>query len=393
MKLIWQDNHIEVKSILDKAELPSIRDHWDRLAESPTVDPDIYISKLDEDEGRTKPLVLLAYRGENVVGMLISRIETVRHTFNLNKWALNYMTARTIYVLDGGLIGADNSEVAKAFLQSLLCLFREDLADFAFLTAVDVNSPVHDLVKNLAHLRHRYRMTKTSDRYLLDLPETYDGFLAALSKKTRENIRRGERVIKNQLPDIDVAVFGRGHPGIKDIFSDMMSVFDRTYQARMEVSLLAESASQKVWEEASRLGQLVSVVTYLNRKPIAFNYARVYKSTAGDGARGYDPALKKYIVGQHTSLRLIRQLIQDGGIATYDFGPGAYEWKRHLANKVTKQAHITIYAPTMMGTWLKAEESLKALIYQFVLKISDRLKMMPRLKQLRRFGIRSLYRH
>lgn len=352
MTEIWHNGRLAVDLVLEVNELGAVRPHWDCLAAHPKVDPEIYLGDLARSVNVIGPAVMIARRDSVVVGLLIGKLQYMWLDVRV-AWLRVFRTrGRVLAVLDGGLIGADDPEVAEAFLCATVKLLRQRLVDYAHLAAIDVSQPLWTLAQSRVPWLGRCHATSTESRWFLALPDTYDAFLASRSRKTRSHIRQNEKTLMRTHPAVRVERFGRGDTRLHAAFSDVMTVFKNTYQCKLGLSALGDARAQARWDELCRLQRLILALVYIGHRPVAFSYAQVFKTTAALMTPGYDPGLAQVNVGQYCLLQLIQALIGDKTLRTLDYGLGYSQYKESLGSGYTKQGHLRLFAPTFKGVYL-----------------------------------------
>lgn len=244
------------------------------------------------------PYLLAAYEGEDLVGLL----PLIR---SLGPWR----TLRSMAVGPSDYLGPIaqpqvRTKVEQAFLEHL----REAPADMVDLHQWTGDSRHGEPVDQATCLR-------------LDLPDSFDGYVAGLSKSLRYDVRRlerseGFRIIEPEDPTQALGVLfdlhvkrwrSRGLPGV---FSRRVRRF------------------HEQWAHlAQPLGWLRLKILEHDAQPIGAIYAMSQGGRCYYYQAGFDPAASKLSPGTLLVAATIREAIEDG-VSTFDFCRGDEPYKR-----------------------------------------------------------------
>jgi len=384
MREIWRQGDLSVDAILQAGDFAHIREDWERLATHPAVDPDAYMSRLQDDGDVVGPAVLVARRAGVVVGLLVGRIEAKRLDFLVGHLPVYRVRARVLAGFEHGVIGADDPDVAAGYVGSIMHLLRRRTADFAHLACVDISAPIRRWARELPSRFCRSWVTDTDARWSLAIPATFEEFVASRSRNTRANIRRHEKQLLHAHPDVRVAVFGRGAAETLDALADVMEVCRKTYQFKLGLAPLCHPLARKTWDEGCRRARLVLALVYIGGRPVAFSYAHIYKSIALFMTPGYDPAFASLHVGEYSLLKLVQGLIAERDVAILDYGQGYLQYKESFGTSCTQEGHVRLFAPTPKGIYLNIVRTVTAGASSFLLAAAERLRVKNALKRILR---------
>lgn len=381
---LWRHDEIQVTAALSLQELAGVRAHWELLATHPAVDPDIYLARLQENDDICLPAILVVRKAGQIKGLFLGRIEHKRLDFRVGYLPVHRPRARVLAGLDRGLIGADDPQIAEAMVESIMRLLNEGIVDFAHLACIDVNAPIRRLAYRIPSKLCRSRMDGVEPRWTLDLPCSYDEFLASRSRNTRSNIRRHEKALLRVHPDVRVSVLRGNGAEVAHAHSDVVQVLRRTYQFKLGLGPLCHPLAHKIWDESCRLGRLIVVLIYVGKQPVAFSYAQIYKSAALYMTPGYDPAYASVHVGEYCLLQLIRTLSAEPGVTSLDYGLGYSQYKESFGTQCAQEGHVRIFAPSPKGAYLNVTRTATASATALLVSAAERLGLKRIIKSMLR---------
>ena len=202
--------------------------------------------------------------------------------------------------------------------------FREHLVEEAKASLVDL----HELRDDLSSLRLEGENTiEQSTCLVLDLPQTFDGYLATLGKSLRYDVRRLDKPLFKQGKATIEPVTGDGvGPGL-DIFFEQHK--KRWHKRGLPgVFLRRAQAFHHDWgRQAIAQGWLWLSILRYEDQPIGALYAMTLGPTVYFYQAGFDPAHSALSPGTLLVAQTIRRAIEEGKTA-FDFLRGDEPYKR-----------------------------------------------------------------
>lgn len=189
------------------------------------------------------------------------------------------------------------------------------------------------------------------DRRLVRLPESFDGYVAGLSKKTRENVRRLER----KAPSAPSGPFGVRRfvapEEVEPFLDTAIDISQKTYQwQKLSLGLRDRPALTRHLSAAAKCGQMLCYLLYHEDVPIAFQVGYRFKDTYYTHDTGYDPAWRDYSPGNKLDLVILKDLIeQEPEVHWVDFLYGDSFNKARFSNAERRERHFYLFAPTLWG--------------------------------------------
>ncbi len=273
------------------------------------------------------------------------RVGTVRVlTYPLDNWGTWY-----------GPIGPNPSATMLAAMQHLRRRPRDwDMIELRWVgpNAAERGRTARAMrVANLLTEKHEYQTTS-----VVDLPATWDEFLAAKSRNARREFRRsvkdlGEAGVEFIRHRPAPATEGDGDPRW-DLYENCEHVALASWQGSVtNGNTLTHDRVRDYFRDAhaaaARLGMVDVNVVKIGGQPAAFLYGYHHDGHVSALRTGYDARFEDRGIGFALILKSIEDSIARGD-RSIDFGPGDREHKRRLRTRV-ESTHRLTYAP--LNSW------------------------------------------
>jgi len=334
-------------------ELDALRPLWATVA-WPRVEADLDFFPLTLDAATgAESRAILVERDGIVVAAAIGRLERATLPAKVGYRTVYAPRVRALTVPLGGSTANDDG-AAAALVDALHGVLEGGEADVVSLLGLRMGSPLHRCAIARAGGARRELFARRAQHWRLELPESFDEFLASRSKSTRESVRRyGKRLEKTFGDRLRLDVLRE--PGdLERILEDLDSVAGKTYQAGLGVAFAnADEQRRRVTLGLDR-GWFRTWVLYVDEQPVAFWPGYVYNRTFTIGIPGYDPAYAEHRVGTYVQMRLIDDLCADEGVTAVDYGRGDAEYKRRFGSESWEEQDVTAFAPTFRALRVNA---------------------------------------
>jgi hypothetical protein len=186
------------------------------------------------------------------------------------------------------------------------------------------------------------RFVRPWTRRRLELPESFDAFLASRSRKIRAGIRYDAKKLEGSLAErLRVASFRAPEP---QLFVDLEAVSRATYQRSLGHGFSPDRAD--ALSVALQHGWARVYVLYDGGRAIAYWQCGVHRDTMRLGSTGYLPEYARLRPGIYLLMRVIEDAIADAALRVLDFGPGRSDYKRHFSNDGYEERNLLLFAPT-----------------------------------------------
>jgi Acetyltransferase (GNAT) domain/Protein of unknown function (DUF1360) len=190
----------------------------------------------------------------------------------------------------------------------------------------------------LLHARAADPMTRWRAR----LPETYEEYPRARSAKTRSNVKRYTRRLKDRYGEGAVLRVFQSPADLPQLVEDTAAVFEKTYQRALGVGQAHAEAEPALQRLAAERRWLRAFNLYLDGVPRGFWHGTLYRRVFYTGPTGYDPEYRDLRRGTYMLAKMAERLC--GQADRLDFGLGDAEYKRHLGDQSWEEDDVLIFA-------------------------------------------------
>ncbi|MFP6634966.1 MAG: GNAT family N-acetyltransferase [Dehalococcoidia bacterium] len=218
------------------------------------------------------------------------------------------------------------------FYQTLLTSLKDRQWDVMRLDSLVENSPTLSHLPELARQQgYSVEIEKEDTASGIELPSTWDEYLAILSKKDRHELRRKFRRLE-AIPDWKwYAVTGEEE--VMSSLNDFVRLMRQSSQEKDEY--MTEEHLRFFYAMARRMSQIGLLRLYfleLDGKPVATSLCFDYASSRLLYNSGYDLEYSYYSVGLLLNALCLREAIEQE-IGYFDFLRGSETYKHHLGGQ------------------------------------------------------------
>lgn len=346
---------LHVDEYRDWKSLATLRDAWNALL--PQTVGATYFHSYDWLEtywqhfGDKQRLRILAVRrGQEVVGIVPltilrepSPLGSVRIlTYPMAYWGSFY-----------GPIGPEARKTLRAALDHVHRTSRSwDLLDLRFAPPDELDPA--DSAKVMSEAGFMPQASPTDSTSIIDLPATFDDYLATRTSKWRMNHRRWTRRLHEQGEIRFVRYLPTGEQNSDadprwDLYDDCESVARQSWQGSSTTGTTITHESVREYFRAAhatacRAGAADLNLLYVNDRPAAFFYGYAYRGNLYGLRIGFDEQISKVGAGNLLYLHVIQDSIARG-YHTFDLGPGSLKAKEAITSRVVPIRRLTYGNP------------------------------------------------
>ena len=286
--------------------------------------------------GLAHPLIVVARRGRQVAG--IAPLARTRRRKLVIAGGLDAWPQYVTFLFEPGR----GAEVVRAVLE---CLERRSRACWQCMELPMVASE-GEMAAALRGLgAERVAEWRVAEGWLIELPESWEAYLAGLTKNRRRTIRKLLR--KNR--DVEVRAVSEGQP-----FEVAWRVLVRLHQQRWEAVgepgcfrsrgfYRFHRALARQWTAEGRAD---IVTAWLGDRPIAADYVFLDDATMYGYQAGYDLAFRHRGPGLFLMVTLLRRALLQG-LQCLDMLGGDYDYKRRFATRTVELSDFWVSGPTL----------------------------------------------
>ena len=195
--------------------------------------------------------------------------------------------------------------------------------------------------------------------YILDLPASFDAYLAARSAKFRNHLRRIERKIDAAGATVHEATTGGD---LDAAFEALLSVERSSWKQAHGSAITAVQRQMGFYralcEGAAAAGRLHLHWLTVGGIPVAYNLGYLQAGSYHYLKTSYGAEWRTLSPSTYLRARLIAAMI-DRRIARFDFPGEPYEWETQWTDTVRWRRALSVYGATPRGLLLRAADRLR----------------------------------
>lgn len=212
-------------------------------------------------------------------------------------------------------------------------------------------------------VRHRPLANLVRDShpsYFLELPASYDQYLAARSSKFRNYLRRTERKVgaETDVRILELTTVDEVESGYEMLLEIERASWKHQQGTAISSAPQATGFFRDLCSGAAARGRLHLQVLSIRGRPVAYNLGYVHDSIYSYLKTSFAEDLKPLGVATFLRARLIRSLIERG-LQVMDFPAQPHEWERQWTETVRWHKKLTIYRGTAPGVALSMVQHLR----------------------------------
>ncbi len=371
---------LEVKVLRTTEEMEEIRSVWESWQWFPGADIDMFLRHPKVKGEIISPFVILLLSDCEPLSLLIGRLDDTDIKFQVGYKTIFQVKVRLLRITHGGILGNNSNVISEEIINVLLQSLKQDVADLIIFDHLPVESEIHSLVKKRPGFLQCDYFAQPRLHWLIDLPDSYDDFLIKLSKNTRRNIRRYNRMFQNKYGERATVKKFDSEEDLDQMMLDAEKIASQTYQRGLGTGFIDDPVMRRRMGLAARNKWLRGYILYIDGIPSSFEIGLQYGGTFFALYTGYEPNKKGDRPGTILLSKVIEDLCEDEGIKLFDFGFGNARYKMEFGNRYWQESIVHIFAPTLMGLKLNLAYSFSSILSQAAIRISTKMKLYDKLK-------------
>jgi CelD/BcsL family acetyltransferase involved in cellulose biosynthesis len=342
--------------------LLSLRDHWERLflarANEPSTSFEWTLAMAGHHVTPDDRCLLLQLRRGNTVVGIVPLIRRVMKLMGQRVGLLLPLSEQ--YNTHSDLLLASADDEAVAALVS--ALFRLDVRWDCFRMArlLEENPLVPALRRALHEGDHMFGVREGPPAYVLDLPDSFEAYLAGRSAKFRNHLKRLTRKLQ-EAGDVQIRQVERTN-GLDEGYAALLAVERASWKEEHGTSITAVNRQTSFYRDlvtaALTAGRLHLQWLTLDGQPIAYNLGYLTSGGYHYLKTSYDHESRFLSPATYLRARLIESLISDG-IQRFDFPGEPYEWEAQWTGTVRWRTVLSAYPRTFRGRTIAALDRMR----------------------------------
>ena len=372
---------VEVVVARSEDEVAALRSQWLQLpVKQVHANPDFFLTVVRERPEVERPHVVAAINDGRPTALLAARLERVPLETRIGYRTVYRPTVRLLTVVHGGFVSTSGGRGLEVLQASIARSLRDGEADAIVFPSIQKDSPLFSTFSASAGRLRRQHFAESRIHRRLELPDTFDAFLASRSSKVRSGIKYDTRKLLLACGDELRVETLASIDDFDQIFRDIPAIANRTYQRALGASFADTLERRALVRLLLERGWFRSWVLYLKEEPIAFWQGTVYDGIYHSGTTGYDAEYRRHRVGIYLLMRLIEDLCSDPAVRYVDFGLGDADYKRQLCTESWEEQDLCVFAPTVRAISVNLSRSAVLAVGAGAKSAVERLGVAGRLK-------------
>jgi CelD/BcsL family acetyltransferase involved in cellulose biosynthesis len=250
------------------------------------------------------------------------------------------------------LLADTNERFIQPMMEALFSLpYRWDLFR---MTRLLETHPITNTLETVLINRHtRFRTRFEAPSFFLNLPASFEEYMAARTNKFRNHLRRAEKKLA-RLGSIAMIKTGEDL-NLDSSFSALIKIEEKSWKHKhgTAISAIGHQLSfyRTMCQNMQEAGRLHLTFLTLNNIPVAYNLGLTGGTTYYYLKTSFEESLRPQSPSTILRARLINSLIEEG-VSTFDFPGEPYEWEMQWTADLRWHKSFLIYNKTRKAGFL-----------------------------------------
>lgn len=234
---------------------------------------------------------------------------------------------------------------AKNIETALSRYCRENDIDYIYFTLLSKESIFTKYLSNLKNPLKRDPASLPEEHFLLEIPESLEGYLKTKDAKSRYNLKRLMKQLENTYQDnVHIRMFTEDKD-VEVFCEHAESIAHMSHLRPLNVGFRSTPTEIKKKKILANIGFFRSYVLYLNGKPSAFICGILYKRSFFTEHIGFDVQYERLSIGSYLLLKVIEDIASGRCADTLDYSYGSDSYKKRFSSLVNKDIRIRLFIP------------------------------------------------
>lgn len=341
-------------------------------------------------DNRYLPIIYICRHGREMLGYTPFVLESSSIPFTLGEVTCATYSVRQLTMYGDPVI---KTEIEAGLKQDLaLDLFDKVRSHIAprqilLLLCVPSQGTLYKILKAKTTLTKQFHIMQYAANYkrrLIALPKTFEEYLKQLGSKTRSDLNRNSRKLREHVNNELAIKSYTGEPSVTEFMRLAELVSKKTYQWNLLNRGLRDSdhVKNKLLLAAKR-GWMRCYILFCREKPVAFMVGYLHRGRYYSTDIGYDPEWAAWSVGNVLHCEVVRDLIErTSDAALFDF-MGDRPTHERLSNGVfEEEANFYLFPKSLEGTALYLALLLTDKLSILASRILETLHLKTRVRNL-----------
>lgn len=335
------------------------------------------------------PVAFFCNEGQSCIGYTLFLVHNSGLPLSVGEVSLGSIPIQQWTLHGGSLLKNSNEHTHVQLITGLFSTLRAKMVSRCALLAVGVpsNSTFFKMLQTRSAIHKKFHVMQYGHEHLrrfIALPATFEDYLRQLGPKTRADLNRTCRKLREHVGGATVLKSYTEPATIDDFMRQASLVSQKTYQWHLlKRGLRDHTVFRKRLEEAARRGWLRAYILFCRDQPVAFMVGYLHRGRYYSTDIGYDPDWAIWSVGNALHCEVVRDLIEKVNTARlFDF-MGDRPTHQRLSNNISsREAAFYLFPKSLQGSLLYYTFHITDGFSVCAARILDRLNLKLRLRKL-----------
>lgn len=352
---------------------------WDKLLQTTVRPTAVYasptwIAHLCATDASKIRICRIRDHAGSLVGVVPIRVGDYRFQFSISNRVLYRRRISAVHLLGSDPPLPENPDIVRHLINSIFSEFSDCKAIYA--DAVPTDSKLWQMLQVAGYSQKGWLLHVVDGPrpwHLLDLRDSFDDYLMAMSSKARANLRREVRKLQELAQHQSLLWRVSAAEDVEAFLEGATKVNRGSWQHRILGSRIdVESSTRKSFEDLATRGILRAYLLNLNNTPCAFVIGYQHYGVYCYAEIGFDESFAEYSPGKVLLFLIIEDLHKDAPPKLLDFGMGDAAYKRRFANREESDMSCLIIRKSITNRILLVSHSLFTRAVSFVKAVINR---------------------
>jgi hypothetical protein len=336
------------------------------------------------------PLIYLCKDGHEVLGYAPIVLQPSSIPFTLGEITFGNYAVQQLTMYGDPLIRVGTEEgQERQLITDLFYQLRSQISSrqVVLLLCVPCQGSLYKTLKETTNLNKQFYVLQYAANYkrrLIALPKTFDVYLKQLGPRTRSDLNRNSRKLKEHVNnELEVKCY-TDRLSVAEFLKSAEAISKKTYQWNLLKRGLRDREHFEIrLSLAAEQGWLRCYILFCRGQPIAFMVGYLHQGRYYSTDIGYDPEWTTWSVGNVLHCEVVRDLIEKAnGAKLFDFMGDRPTHERLSNNVFIEEANFYLFPKSLEGTALYLSLRLTDKFSTFVSHTLETFHLKTRIRKL-----------
>ncbi len=345
----------ETQILTSIADIELVQEEWETFLRERAGDhnlmqhPDIFKYDLREHSDLYQPMIVILRNGGQIEAVAPWFVHRLRFPIEIGVFKLVRFPLRLLK-LAGADMALDREAPVTETFDRIFSAVRDLRKKFDLIALFDVpvSNDLWNYLEPMKQTARPFRVVRAEPEpqahHRLVLPKTFDDFMASLTSKKRNSLRRHARQLHEAAGNSVTTTRITAPDQVPTFFQDVRQVYRASWQGRTLGGERGTDSQIRFYQHVASHGWYRSFLVRSGTGPISYSLAYQYEGVLYCQEMAYDTAWRDCAPGNYMFISLIKDLYEYNTPRIVDFGAGDSVFKQQFSNE-TGGAQTAYLAP------------------------------------------------